>query len=98
MTDFRYQRKPLVVEAFRNDPEAIKSDDTGMVPAWFVKAISEDKIIPTTGPAQTGSLTVYTPRGIYRVDPGDWIILTIEGELEVCKPDEFEKTYEKVAG
>ncbi len=30
------------------------------------------------------------------VSPGDWIITGVNGEHYPCKPDVFEKTYEKV--
>ena len=29
-------------------------------------------------------------------DPGDWIIKGVQGEFYPCKPEIFEKTYEKV--
>jgi len=37
-----------------------------------------------------------TIEGGHIVCPGDWIIKGIKGELYPCKPDIFEKTYEKV--
>jgi hypothetical protein len=37
-----------------------------------------------------------TLEGIMIVCPGDWVITGIKGELYACKPDVFEKTYEKV--
>lgn len=30
------------------------------------------------------------------VDPGDWIIVGVDGELYPCKPDIFDRTYEPV--
>jgi len=30
------------------------------------------------------------------VQPGDWIITEVQGEVYPCKPDIFEQTYEKV--
>ena len=33
---------------------------------------------------------------IDKVCPGDWIITGIHGEYYPCKPDIFEKTYEKI--
>lgn len=37
-----------------------------------------------------------TPEGGHTVCPGDWIITGIEGEFYPCKPNIFDKTYEKV--
>lgn len=39
---------------------------------------------------------VKTLEGTMKADPGDWIIKGINGEFYPCKPDIFEKTYEKV--
>jgi len=37
-----------------------------------------------------------TLEGGHIVCPGDWIITGVKGEFYPCKPDIFEKTYEKV--
>lgn len=37
-----------------------------------------------------------TLEGGHTVCPGDWIITGVAGELYPCKPDIFEKTYDKV--
>lgn len=37
-----------------------------------------------------------TKEGGHRVCPGDWIITGVVGEFYPCKPNIFEKTYEKV--
>jgi hypothetical protein len=39
---------------------------------------------------------IETLEGGHKVNPGDWIITGINGEHYSCKPDIFEKTYEKV--
>ena len=39
---------------------------------------------------------VETATGFHAVSPGGWIIETDKGEIHYCKPDVFEKTYEKV--
>ena len=38
---------------------------------------------------------IETLEGTMRADPGDWIITGVNGEQYPCKPDIFEKTYEK---
>ena len=41
-------------------------------------------------------LFVRTLEGNMKAEVGDWIIKGINGELYPCKPDIFDKTYEKV--
>lgn len=58
----KFQKKPVVVEAYQTDKELI---------------------IPTL-------------EGNMKASPGDWIITGVNGEQYPCKPDIFEKTYQKV--
>jgi hypothetical protein len=37
-----------------------------------------------------------TPEGGHTVCPGDWVITGVENEKYPCKPNIFEKTYEKI--
>ncbi len=39
---------------------------------------------------------IETLEGRMNVSPGDWIITGVNGEKYGCKPDIFEKTYERV--
>ena len=41
-------------------------------------------------------LIIQTLEGPLHAAPGDWIITGIRGEQYPCKPDVFEKTYERV--
>ena len=41
-------------------------------------------------------LEIPTLEGVMLAKQGDWIIKGVSGELYPCKPDIFEKTYEKV--
>lgn len=41
-------------------------------------------------------LDIPTLEGIMHADIGDWIITGVKGEQYPCKPDIFEKTYERV--
>jgi len=41
-------------------------------------------------------LSIKTLEGRMRVDPNDWIIKGVEGELYPCKPDIFAATYDAV--
>lgn len=40
--------------------------------------------------------TINTLEGEMLASPGDWIITGIHGEQYPCKPDIFEKTYQRV--
>lgn len=42
------------------------------------------------------SIDIKTLEGLMHVSDGDWIIKGVNGEFYPCKPDIFEKTYEKV--
>ena len=41
-------------------------------------------------------MLIETLEGTMKANIGDWIIEGINGELYPCKPDIFEKTYEKI--
>lgn len=41
-------------------------------------------------------MDIGTLEGTMKASPGDWIIKGVHGEIYPCKPDIFEKTYEKV--
>ena len=41
-------------------------------------------------------LKIQTLEGVMTASFGDWIIKGVNGEFYPCKPDIFEKTYEKV--
>lgn len=58
----KFQKKPVVVEAYQIDKELI----------------------------------IHTLEGDMKASPGDWIITGVNGEQYPCKPDIFEKTYQKV--
>lgn len=42
-----------------------------------------------------GTLAIDTLEGTMVASPGDWIIRGVTGEYYPCKPDVFNKTYEK---
>jgi hypothetical protein len=45
---------------------------------------------------EANDLIIHTLEGNMRAIIGDWIIKGISGEFYPCKPDIFEKTYEKI--
>ena len=88
----QYRKKPVVIEAFQYDGDLKNRNGKYYVPDWAVKAFEEGimyYIIPRTKPDDTPELYIKTLKG-------DHVIQGVNGELYPCKPDIFEKTYEKV--
>ena len=80
----KYKRKPAIIEAVR-----YMIDD--ILPDWFMDKVS-DKTITTH---KNGTCHIKTLEGMMRSEYGDYIILGVNGEVYPCKPDIFEKTYER---
>ena len=82
----KYRKKPVVVEAIQ-----WKGD-------WTKEFV--DSIKMTNGSSfryeSKGALYIDTLEGTMKADINDWIIKGVNGEYYPCKPDIFEKTYEKV--
>lgn len=90
----KYRKKPVIVEAiqwtglnlseikeFVGDDLKYDINDT----AWRVGAC-----------APHVDMTIHTLEGDHICTVGDYIIKGVNGEFYPCKPDIFEKTYEKV--
>jgi hypothetical protein len=79
----KYRKKPVVIEAVQwiRGNESKVQDFIGMI------LVTEylDEI-----------LVIETLEGTMRAEQGDFIIKGVNGEFYPCKPDIFEKTYEKV--
>lgn len=107
----KYRKKPVVVEAsqwFKNGDHP--DDDTHPV-EWPEGHTfqSEGKVVRYyRHPGRDGDLPclncgsqmlhhgwIDTLEGGHVVCPGDWVITGVNGERYPCKPDIFEKTYEK---
>ena len=77
----KYRKKPVEIEAFR-----FGYDDE---PGWFLNSGMVKDI-------QNEYCIISTLEGDMRGNRGDYIIKGLRGELYPCKPDIFEKSYEKV--
>lgn len=92
----KYRKKPVVIEAVQlTNPISLDPKDH---PQWFVDAVMNNTITVVRG-AFTGSVKfaeIKTLEGVMTADVGDYIIQGVKGELYPCKPDIFEKTYERV--
>lgn len=82
----KFRKKPVVIEAVQFNPEADNFD----LEYWNVKQRVYKDYQSKTG------WSCDTLEGKHEVTPGDWIITGIKGEKYPCKPDIFDKTYEKV--
>ena len=89
----RYRKKPVIIDAFQ-----FMGHDAGLEPDWFVGAVSVGTIVRylKDNIGTSDRLTVQTPGCAMPADLRDWIIRGIKGELDVCKPDIFEQSYEAV--
>lgn len=96
----KYRKKPVVIEAFQMTAKTRKDNvdwPNWLNRAWNKEHSEEGAVFPSgDGPKGSDNLEIFTLEGIHRVDFGDFIIQGVNGELYPCKPDIFEKTYEKV--
>ena len=79
----KYHKKPVVIEAIQWRG---KKD---WMEAWNFISYKEYEI-------EGECLLIKTLEGTMCANPGDYIIRGVNGEYYPCKPDIFEKTYEKV--
>lgn len=93
----KYRKKPVVIEAVQltNDNETIAN-----CIEWVEKIDMSTSIIGRNAcisqVIQEGGMLINTLEGVMKASFGDYIIKGVNGELYPCKPDIFEKTYEKV--
>ena len=91
----KFRKKPVVIEAFQMTKE--RRWDNSEWPNWLNQAWqrppSEGAMWCINGGEE---LVIGTLEGVHNIYWDDWIIRGIQGELYPCRPDIFEKTYEKV--
>jgi len=80
----KFRKKPVVIEAvqWKEDVDEI------------MHLFRHDSRMITI--ETDGTLKINTLEGIMTAQINDWIIKGVNGEYYPCKPDIFEKTYEKV--
>jgi hypothetical protein len=83
----KYRKRPVVIEAMQ-----LQANTFDVCAYEF---IGEDNIGDGTSVAE-GCIEIVTLEGNMMARNGDWIIKGVNGEFYPCKPDIFEKTYEKV--
>lgn len=83
----KYRKKPVIIEAFRMGVDYI--------PDWFMDKVTSNEIKLSRNLNETYCY-IKTLEGTMKADYGDYIIRGVNGEIYPCKPDIFEKTYERV--
>ena len=82
----RFRQAPVIIEAVRFAEEN-RNEIMQVLNSWYVE------VDPMTGKMVRGWIDRI--EGKVRVDLGDWIVKDGAGELYPCKPDVFQKAYER---
>jgi hypothetical protein len=87
----KYRKKPVVIEAvqLRWDTWSEMCDHAGVGKLVDGKPEGDQD-------GEAIGLDIPTLEGLMHANENDWIIKGVNGELYPCKPDIFEKTYEKI--
>lgn len=88
----KYRKKPVVVDV--NPVKELLTNAAGdwyKLPKYIIDEYDKGNVLFCDL-----SIKIYTLEGWMRAGFGDLIIQGVNGELYPCKPDIFEKTYEKV--
>ena len=80
----KYRKKPVEIEA-------VKFDGTDETVEWLLPQLKSGEICRACN-----KLYIKTLEGVMETKVGDYVIKGVNGEFYPCKPDIFEKTYERV--
>lgn len=83
----KFRKKPVIIDAVQWTGENGKEIHEFCPVARRANAIAH--------PSKT-LLFIETLEGTMQAKPNDWIIKGVAGEFYSCKPDIFEKTYERI--
>lgn len=84
----KYRKVPVVIEAYKYEGDGLDALN------WAASVANGEDTPLLVRPGY--GLFIKTLEGEMHVSDGDFIIQGILGEFYPCKPDIFEKTYEKV--
>lgn len=87
----KYRKKPVVIEA-------LQFNDEVKTLQCLSKFINNQDLVVNYSNKDNPKIKIETLEGIMEASVGDYIIKGVNGEFYPCKPDIFEKTYEKVDG
>lgn len=85
----KYRKKPVIIEA-------IQFEDNSDRIIEIHEFMGGDTIRVNYEDGDNPYLKIETLEGIMKASVGDYIIKGVNGEFYPCKPDIFEKTYERV--
>lgn len=91
----KFRKKPVVVEAIQYNNLNREEIETFVGKKLTQQLESETAYLAGMGSPKF-SLIIETLEGNHKAMPNDYIIKGVHGEFYPCKPDIFEKTYEKV--
>lgn len=86
----KFTKKPAIVDAIQFNGKNGKE-----VLEWASETSIENPNDDTAITSFDTDMVIETLEGCMSVREGDWVIRGVKGELYPCKPDIFEKTYEK---
>jgi hypothetical protein len=86
----KFRKKPVVIEAFQFTIRNMQD-----IPEWLMDSLNQNTIKVVDDPLGP-YLLINTLEGTMKADQKDWIIKGVNGEIYPCKPEIFEKTYDKV--
>jgi hypothetical protein len=97
----KFRKKPVVIEAELISQLINAADhDWDALPDWVIENYENGKIIffenSFSKSPMSDHISILTDEGTMRGDFNDYLIQGVNGEIYPCKPDVFEKTYEKV--
>ena len=89
----KYRKRPIVVEAFQWMPNRKEKEN----PPWINEAIKKGiAFFVKNKDTKHIQMAIKTIEGVMVASRGDYIIQGTDGELYPCKPDIFERIYEKI--
>ena len=90
----KYRKKPVIIEAYQVTKYGLNYIYWDLnAPEWLLNAINDEIVTQETFQKE---IFIKTLEGNMKVNENDYIVRGISGELYPCKPDIFEKTYEKI--
>ena len=93
----KFRKKPIEIEAIQWTGDSSVKAVSEFLGANNQELENDDYVIKLeNGTCRLGNLYIKTLEGLMLANIGDWVIKGVNGEFYPCKPDIFEKTYEKV--
>ena len=89
----KVRKKPVLVDAVLWDG---KFDGDVTEFSLFIVVEDRNRVCEKCGQHIVEHGSIPTLEGRHTMCPGDWIITGVAGEKYPCKPDIFERTYEKL--